>query len=214
MKAKFDQILVPIAQVVVSEGQLADLTAESFFLHTLWHEMSHGLGPGRLVLDGRETEVRLELKDAYSTLEEAKADLMGMWDILVLHEDGRDYFGPQITRQQPATFLAGLFRSVRFGIGEAHGAANAIQYNYLLEQGAIVADDATGTFRVDHERFFPAVASLLQQILTIQARGDYPAAQELLRRYAVMPASLAAALARLEGIPVDIQPRFTHYPDA
>ncbi len=176
--------------------------------------MSHGLGPGRIVVDGRETEVRLEHKDLYSTLEEAKADLMGIWDILVLQADGRDYFPAQIRRQQPATYLAGLFRSVRFGIGEAHGAANAIQFNYLLEKGAIVLDDASGKFRVDHERFFPAIESLLHEVLTVQARGDYAGAAALVKTYAVMPASLAQALERLDGIPVDIQPVFTHYPDA
>ncbi len=214
MDAKFQKILTPIAARLVADDQLADVTSESFFLHTLWHEMSHGLGPGRIVVDGRETEVRLEHKDLYSTIEEAKADLMGIWDILALQAAGRDYFPAQITRQQPATYLAGLFRSVRFGIGEAHGAANAIQFNYLLEKGGIVLDEASGKFRVDHERFFPAVESLLREVLTVQARGDYAGAAALVKTYAVMPAALAKALENLEGIPVDIQPVFTHYPDA
>jgi hypothetical protein len=214
MDAKFKNILTPIAERLIAADQLADVTAESFFLHTLWHEMSHGLGPGRIVVDGRETEVRLEHKDLYSTLEEAKADLMGIWDILALQAAGRDYFPAQITRQQPATYLAGLFRSVRFGIGEAHGAANAIQFNYLLEKGAVVLEEKSGKYRVDQARFFPAVESLLHEILTLQARGDYAGAAALVKTYAVMPASLAKALQRLEGIPVDIQPVFTHYPDA
>jgi hypothetical protein len=205
---------MPIAERLVADDQLAEVTSESFFLHTLWHEMSHGLGPGRIVVDGRETEVRLEHKDLYSTIEEAKADLMGMWDILELHAAGRDYFPAAITRQQPATYLAGLFRSVRFGIGEAHGAANAIQFNYLVEKGAVVLDEATGKFHVDHEKFAPAIASLLGEILTVQARGDYAGAAALVKTYAVMPPALARALERLEGIPVDIQPVFTHYPDA
>jgi hypothetical protein len=214
MDAKFRNILTPIAERLVVAEQLADVTPESFFLHTLWHEMSHGLGPGRIVVDGRETEVRLEHKDLYSTIEEAKADLMGIWDILALQAAGRDYFPARITRQQPATYLAGLFRSVRFGIGEAHGAANAIQFNCLLEKGAIVLDEASGKFRVDHVRFFPAVESLLREVLTVQARGDYAGAAALVKTYAVMPPSLARALERLEGIPVDIQPVFTHYPDS
>ncbi|HOX25047.1 MAG TPA: peptidase [Candidatus Krumholzibacteria bacterium] len=213
MDAKFSQILQPIAARLVADDQLGDVTAESFFLHTLWHEMSHGLGPGKLVKDGRETEVRLELKDTYATIEEAKADLMGEWDILTLHRAGRDYFPPTITAQQPATFLAGLFRSVRFGISEAHGQANAIQFNYLVEQGAIVQDPATGKFRVVHERFLPSIEQLLREILAIQAAGDQPAAQALIERYAQMPQLLSDALGRLEGIPVDIQPVFRHYPD-
>ncbi len=149
MKAKFDRILTPIAQVLVAKDQLGDLTAESFFLHTLWHEMSHGLGPGKIVKDGRRTEVRLELKETYSTIEEAKADAMGEWDIFVLTRAGRDYFPAEIFKQQAATYLAGMFRSVRFGVGEAHGQANAIQFNYLMAKGAVLFHEDTGRFSVD-----------------------------------------------------------------
>lgn len=214
MDAKFNQILRPIAAELVAADQLANVTAESFFLHTLWHEMSHGLGPGKLVKNGRETEVRLELKDTYATIEEAKADIMGEWDILRLHLAGRGYFPPAITEQQPATFLAGLFRSVRFGISEAHGQANAIQFNYLLEQGAITHDPATGTFRVDYARFLPTIELLLNELLVMQAEGDYAAAKALIERYAHLPSILADALRKLDHIPVDIQPAFSHYPDA
>lgn len=206
MTAKFEQILVPLGQRLVAPEQVGDLSAESFFLHTLFHEMSHGLGPGRLVLDGRETEVRLELKDAYSTLEEAKADLMGFWDIQQLA--GKGYFEEAQLRRQMATFLAGLFRSVRFGIAEAHGQANAIQFNWLVEQGAVTRDAASGRFRAAPDRFPAAVEALLARILTVQARGDYAGAKELIARYAVMPPELADALAKLDGIPVDIRPRF------
>ena len=211
MKAKFEQILVPIAQVVVAEDQLADLTAESFFLHTLWHEMSHGLGPGKITVDGRETEVRLELKDTYSTLEEAKADAMGEWTIFVLTRAGRGYFPEEIFRQQSATYLAGIFRSVRFGIGEAHGKANAIQFNYLLEKGAIVPDAASGRFRIDVPVFEAAIAKLVGEICTIQAEGDYAASQAFCQRYGGMPEVLAAALAKLDHIPVDIEPVFPRW---
>ena len=211
MKAKFDQILVPIAQVVVADDQLADLTAESFFLHTLWHEMSHGLGPGKIVKDGRETEVRLELKDTYSTLEEAKADAMGEWDIFVLARAGKGYFPEAIFRQQSATYLAGIFRSVRFGIGEAHGMANAIQFNYLVEKGAIRQDPATGRFRMDVPVFEKAIADLVADICNIQAEGDYAASQAFIKRYGGMPEVLSAALAKLDHIPVDIAPVFPRW---
>jgi hypothetical protein len=213
MTAKFDKILAPIAEVLVAPDQLPHVNGVSFFQHTLWHEMSHGLGPGKLVLDGRETEVRMELKDTYSTIEEAKADVMGMWDILTLHEDGRDYFPEDITMKQPVTFLAGMFRSVRFGINEAHGQANAIQFNYLLEKGAIAHDPATGRFSVDFDRFGPSIELLLNELLVMQANGDYAAAQAMIERYAHMPPVLADALARLDGIPVDIEPVFGHYPE-
>ena len=107
-----------------------------------------------------------------------------------------------------ATFLAGLFRSVRFGIAEAHGQANAIQFNWLVEQGAVTRDAASGRFRAAPDRFPAAVEALLARILTVQARGDYAGAKELIARYAVMPPELADALAKLDGIPVDIRPRF------
>jgi hypothetical protein len=211
MKAKFEQILVPIAQVVVAEDQLPDLTAESFFLHTLWHEMSHGIGPGKITVDGRETEVRLELKDTYSTMEEAKADAMGEWDIFVLTRANKGYFPETIYRQQAATYLAGIFRSVRFGIGEAHGKANAIQFNYLVEKGAIKPEAGTGRFRIDVPVFEKAIAELVGEICTIQAEGDYAASQAFIQRYGNMPEVLAAALVKLEHIPVDIAPVFPRW---
>ncbi|MBK7187496.1 MAG: peptidase [bacterium] len=211
MKAKFDQILVPIAQVVVADDQLGDLTAESFFLHTLWHEMSHGLGPGNIKVDGRDTEVRLELKDTYSTMEEAKADAMGEWDIFMLTRAGRGYFPEAIFRQQSATYLAGIFRSVRFGIGEAHGKANAIQFNYLVEKGAILHDAQTGKFRMNVAVFEQAISDLVGEICTIQAEGDYAASQAFIQRYGGMPEVLAGALAKLDHIPVDIAPVFPRW---
>ena len=211
MKAKFDQILMPIAEVLVAEDQLGDLTAESFFLHTLWHEMSHGLGPGRITVDGRETEVRLELKETYSTLEEAKADAMGEWDIFVLTRAGRGYFPDSIFREQSATYLAGLFRSVRFGIGEAHGQANAIQYNYLMEKEAISVDENTGRFSIDIVVFEKVIADLVTEICLIQAAGDYDASVRFIEQYGGMAPSLAAALEKLSEIPVDVEPVFSRY---
>jgi hypothetical protein len=211
MKAKFDQILVPIANQLVAEDQLGDLTSESFFLHTLWHEMSHGLGPGKIVKDGKETEVRLELKETYSTLEEAKADAMGEWDIFVLYRAGRDYFPAEIMKQQSATYLAGLFRSVRFGIGEAHGQANAIQFNYLMDRQAISYDEASGRFRVDVEVFEKTIAEMVQEILLIQAEGDYDASVAFIARWGGMSPVLAKGLEKLGDIPVDVQPVFSRY---
>jgi len=211
MNAKFDQILVPIAEQLVAQSQLGDLTAESFFLHTLWHEMSHGLGPGKVVKDGRATEVRLELKETYSTLEEAKADAMGEWAIFVLTRAGRGYFSENIRREQAATFLAGLFRSVRFGIGEAHGQANAIQFNYLRQKGAVTYDTASERFAVDVEVFEGAIADLVRDICLIQAAGDYDASVRFISEYGGMAPVLEKALAKLDGIPVDLEPLFPRY---
>lgn len=208
MNAKFDQILTPIAKVLVAEDQLGYLTAESFFLHTLWHEMSHGLGPGKIVKDGKQTEVRLELREHYSTLEEVKADVMGEWDIFVLTRAGRDYFPENILLEQSTTYLAGLFRSVRFGVGEAHGQANAIQFNYLMEKGAISVNEATGRFSVHVDVFETAIAELVGQICMIQALGDYDATDAFIAQYGGLRPVLSEALAKLGDIPVDLQPMF------
>jgi hypothetical protein len=199
MNAKFTQILLPIARVLVAQEQLDDLTAESFFLHTLFHEMSHGLGPGRIIVAGRQTEVRLELKEHYSTLEEAKADAMGEWAIFALQ--GKGLFPESIYRQQAATYLAGLFRSVRFGIAEAHGQANAIQFNWLLEKGALAYDAESSRFRLDAAAFPDAIEDLVRSICMIQAEGNYDSAGKLIP-------VLEEALARLEGVPVDVKPVF------
>ena len=206
MNAKFNQILLPIGQELLVRNQLKDLTAESFFLHTLFHEMSHGLGPGKIVVEGRATEVRLELKEHYSTLEEAKADVMGEWAIFMLQEKG--LFPASILPQQAATYLAGLFRSVRFGITEAHGQANAIQFNWLLENKALAYDEAQGRFRVDVAAFRDAIEDLVRTICMIQAEGNYTSAGKLIKHYATMPPVLSQALARLDHIPVDIRPVF------
>ncbi|MFT5233011.1 MAG: hypothetical protein ACI9UK_000874 [Candidatus Krumholzibacteriia bacterium] len=211
MESKFDQILLPLAQVLVAEDQLADLTSESFFLHTLWHEMSHGLGPGKITIDGRDTEVRLELKETYSTLEEAKADAMGEWAIFALTRAGRDYFPASIFRQQAATYLAGLFRSVRFGVGEAHGQANAIQFNYLVEKKAISFDAETERFSIDVEVFEGAVADLVTDLCRIQAAGDYAGSQQFIATYGGLSDDLAVGLKKLEDIPVDVDPVFSRF---
>ena len=211
MKAKFDRILTPIAQVLVAKDQLGDLTAESFFLHTLWHEMSHGLGPGKIVKDGRRTEVRLELKETYSTIEEAKADAMGEWDIFVLTRAGRDYFPAEIFKQQAATYLAGMFRSVRFGVGEAHGQANAIQFNYLMAKGAVLFHEDTGRFSVDVPVFEKAIGELVGEICVIEANGDYEGSKAFIAQYGGLRPVLENALKKLEDIPVDVEPVFPRY---
>ncbi len=206
MNAKFLQILVPIARELVTAEQVTDLSAESFFLHTLFHEICHGLGPGRIQIEGRQTEVRLELKDTYSTIEEAKADAMGEWAIFKLQ--GKDYFSESIFAEQAATYLAGLFRSVRFGIAEAHGQANAIQFNYLWGKGVVTFDQESERFAIDVVAFPEAIEALVREICILQAEGNYEAAQAMIARYAVMPPVLSAALDRLGQIPVDIKPRF------
>ena len=173
--------------------------------------MSHGLGPGKIVKDGRRTEVRLELKETYSTIEEAKADAMGEWDIFVLTRAGRDYFPAEIFKQQAATYLAGMFRSVRFGVGEAHGQANAIQFNYLMAKGAVLFHEDTGRFSVDVPVFEKAIGELVGEICVIEANGDYEGSKAFIAQYGGLRPVLENALKKLEDIPVDVEPVFPRY---
>jgi len=205
MNAKFKTILTPLAQQLVATDQLDGLAAESFFLHTLFHEMSHGLGPGKIVKDGRRTEVRLELRDLYSTIEEAKADAMAPWVIFQLQRKG--YFPESIFREQAVTYLAGLFRSVRFGVAEAHGQANALQLNFLRDAGVISVQD--GRYRVDVAAFPGAVTKLVHEILMIEARGDYDAAQAFIRKYGGLRPGVQKSLKGLHDVPVDVYPLYT-----
>lgn len=207
MNAKFDAILMPIARRVIAEDQLRHVTADAFFNETLFHELSHGLGPGKIKVDGRDTEVRLELKDLYSSLEEAKADVMGAWNVLYMI--GKKKFPASMREDLFVTFLAGMFRSVRFGIEEAHGKGVALQYNYLRERGAILPDITTGRFSVDVPKFESGLRDLVRDICVVQAKGDYEGAKKLLDTYARVPGEWKTALDRLKGIPVDIRPIYT-----
>lgn len=209
MRAKYDKILTPIAERVLAADELPHLAFDAYFNFVLHHELSHGLGPGRITVDGRETEVRLELKELYSTLEEAKADVMGAYDILALIDRGE--MPEELTRTLPATYLAGLFRSVRFGLGEAHGRGVAAQFNYLLDKGAL-AVDADGRFRVVDAEFAGAIRELAQDILMLQALGDYAGTEAFLDRWGRATPELSAAVARLEDVPVDIRPLYPSAP--
>lgn len=204
IKAKYHGILRPIAGEMVVPEQASLISADAFSNHTLFHELCHGLGPGRIVVDGRQTEVRLELKDLYTGLEEAKADIMGVYNQLLMIDKG---LMPESVRQHLfPTWLAGLFRSIRFGVEEAHGKANAIQFNYMLEKGAIERDPRSGRYRAVLERCESATRELVRDICLLQARGDYPGTLEFYQAYAVVGSQLASDLERLESIPIDIRP--------
>ncbi len=209
MRAKYDKILTPIAERVLAAEELPELAFDAYFNFVLHHELSHGLGPGRITVDGEETEVRLELKELYSTLEEAKADVMGVYDILALIDKGE--MPRELRATLPATYLAGLFRSVRFGLGEAHGRGVAAQFNYLLDKGAL-AVDGDGRFRVVDDAFPGAIRELAHDILMLQAEGDYPGTEGFLDRWGRATPELTAAVARLEDVPVDIRPRYPSAP--
>ncbi|QKK00554.1 MAG: peptidase [Ignavibacteriota bacterium] len=205
-EAKFEMLLKPIAEIVLDSDQLKYVTFNAFFNHTLMHEMSHGVGPGFIKINGRNTEVKRELKETYSTIEECKADILGMYNNMFMIEKG--VYPKESEDEIMVTFLAGAFRSMRFGIGEAHGGGNAIIYNFLLEKGGYTFDETTQKVKVNFEKIHPALRELANLILTIQAEGNYQGAKELIAKYAVNSSSIETLRKKLERLPVDIKPVF------
>jgi hypothetical protein len=203
--AKFEKCWRPITARVLCTDQLPLASFNAYFTHTLLHEVSHGLGPGMIRLpDGRTTTVNKELKETYPTIEETKADVLGMYNALFLVNKG--VFPPAFRDSLFVTYLGGMFRSIRFGTQEAHGLANLIQFNFLREKKAFLYDEETARFRVDRDRLPEAIRELAHEVLMIQARLDYEGARGFIRKYGTMPAELQAALGRLTDIPIDIRP--------
>ena len=205
-EAKFNKLLKPIAEKILDKEQLQYVTFDGFFNHTLMHEISHGVGPGKITLNGRETEVKKELKETYSKIEECKADVLGMYNNMFMIEKG--VYPASSEKELYVTFLASVFRSIRFGISEAHGAGNAIIYNYLLEKGAYEYNQQEETVKVNFSKIAEAVRDLANKILVIQGTGDYEGAKALLDKYAGESASISALRNKLSNLPVDIKPVF------
>ena len=203
-QAKYDKLLIPITNIVLDKDQIKYVTFNSFFTHSLMHEMSHGIGPGFIKVDGRDTEVRKELKETYATLEECKADILGMYNNVFMIEKG--VFPESFEKETYATFLAGIFRSVRFGINEAHGGGNAIIYNYLLENDGYEYDPETQKVKVNFEKVGSVLKDLANKILMIQAKGDYQGAKDLIAKYVVNSPSMQTLRDKLSDLPVDIKP--------
>jgi len=204
--AKFARTLQPISRIVLGAADQPRLSFEAFFTHIVVHELMHGLGPHNISINGRPTTVRQQLKETYSALEEAKADISGLFAIQHMIDKG---VMPKAMEQSLyTTFLASAFRSIRFGVSEAHGKGIAIQLNYLLDQRAFTIQ-ADGTFAVNSDRIKEGVAGLTREIMTIQAQGDYSGAKALGDRLGVVRPPVQQALDRLQSIPVDIEPRFT-----
>jgi hypothetical protein len=203
MRAKYEKILLPIAARVLDPAQVKDVSFEAYFNEVLHHELSHGLGPGTITVNGRKTEVRLELKDLFSTLEEAKADVMGVYNILALIEQKE--MPATLRRSLEPTYVAGLFRSARFGVDEAHGQGVVAQFSYLQQKGALQVD-AQGRVHAVSEKFPGAIKDLLHDMLMLQAAGDYAGTKRFLDTYGKPSQALRNAIGRLKDLPVDIQP--------
>jgi len=201
MKAKFDKIMVPIASELIAEDQRQFVTFDAFFANTMFHEVAHGLGI-KNTIDGSGT-VRSALKEHASALEEGKADVLGIYMIDALREKG---VAESDMRENYTTFLAGIFRSVRFGSSSAHGRANMIRFNYFQEAGAFSYDDESGTYRVDFEMMAKAVDSLSAHLLKLQGDGDYEGAASMVATQGSISEALQKDLDRLStaGIPTDI----------
>ena len=213
-EAKFSAILAPISKIVLPLSDQADLSFDLFFTHIVAHELMHGLGPHQIKINGRDTNPRLELKETYSAIEEAKADVTGLFALQFLMSQadrGNNHaplpHGTAAEHQLYTTYLASTFRTLRFGMQEAHAKGMAMQFNYLMDRGALVSNK-TGTFSVNFAKIQNAVASLDHDLLTLEATGDYAGAKEMLSALAVIRPEVQKALDRLKSLPTDIEPIF------
>jgi hypothetical protein len=213
-EAKFNATLVPISRVVLPASDQKDLSFDLFFTHIVAHEMSHGLGPHQIQVQGRNTNPRLELKELYSTIEEAKADVTGLFALqFLMNEADRGRIQaplPHSTaaeRQLHTTYLASAFRTLRFGLQDAHARGMAIQFNYLHDKGAWVVHP-DGTFSVDFTKIGDAVRALDHDLLTLEAMGDYTGAKKMIDELAVIRPEVQRALDLLKSTPTDIEPIF------
>jgi hypothetical protein len=202
MQAKYEKILEPIANVLIDESQREHITFNAFFSNTMFHEVAHGLGI-KNTINGKGT-VANALQDLASSMEEGKADILGLYMITELHKAGE--LGDVDLRDFYVTFMTGIFRSVRFGAASAHGRANMVRFNFFLDEGAFVRDAETGRYSVDFERMETAIANLSRLLLTLQGDGDYDGAKELTESKGIITPQLQADLDRLTeaSIPVDI----------
>jgi hypothetical protein len=206
MDAKFRQSGQPIAKRVLDPALVNLISFDAYFNQTLFHELSHGLGPGFVTLpSGEKVETRIPLKNLYSAIEECKADVLGLWNIryaqqhkLITSFDEKSLY---------ATYAGLMFRSMRFGIEEAHGRGTAVQWNWIREHGGI-APIADGKFTVDVDKFREGVQSLATELLTIEATGDFNRANALLEKYGKSTPEMQSVISKLNDIPVDIWPVF------
>jgi len=213
-EAKFKSTLQPISKVVLQPAAQQDLSFELFFTHIVAHELTHGLGPHQIKISGRDTNTRMELKDLYSAIEEAKADVTGLFALQYLMTQADKGaiqaplpHGPDAERKLYTTYLASAFRTLRFGLQDSHAKGMAVQFNYFLDKGAFVAN-ADGTFSVDLGKIKDAVAGLDRELLTLEATGDYAGAKKMMGEMMVLRPEVKSALERLKSVPTDIEPIF------
>ena len=213
-EAKFRAVLLPIARRTLTQSAMVDVSFEPFFTHIMAHELMHGLGPHQIKIDGRDTNPRQELKELYGPIEEAKADVTGLFALQYLMDHAKQLGLSKLLpsdeaaeRQLYTTYLASAFRSLRFGLNDAHGKGMAMQFNFLTDKGAFIRHP-DGTFSVDMSKIKAAVAALDHDLLTTEAQGDYAGAKKMLDELGVVRPEVRNTLDQLQGIPVDIEPLF------
>ncbi len=210
MDARVNYIILPLAQRVMRADQAAMASGEGYMADTIMHEISHGLGPTFAHTAQGKVEINEAIGSAYSALEESKADVVGEFCYGWLVDHGAV---PKENRNTTyASYVAGIFRTVRFGIAEAHGQGEIMQFNYYTEQGAIRRDPKTGLYEIDFDKMPGAIASLAKELLEQEATGDRARTEAWFKKYGQMPPELSAALAKTTDIPVDIDPEFDFHP--
>ena len=204
--ARVNYVVVPLAQYVMRPEQAAKVTGEAYLLFTVMHEMAHGLGPAFSRTPSGKVDIREATGPVFSGLEEAKADVVGMFGLNWLAEHGA--LPKSKLEEYYASYVAGIFRTVRFGIGEAHAQAEMMEFNYLSERG-VIKRETSGRYAIDYARVPQAFADLARILLEIEATGDRQRAEDWFKKYDVMPAELQESLKKAAGVPVDIAPVFS-----
>jgi Peptidase family M49 len=204
IETKFDRIMRPLAEKIIDPSQTSLLSADAFFDETLFHELSHSLGPAFVKDSGDKKEVRVALESTFSAIEECKADVMGAYNLLYLIKRGE--LPKELHDQLLVSYFAGLFRSTRFGVAEAHGKGAALQINRFLEEGAAKLDPSTKKLTVDLAKLETSIGKLVHDLCVLQWNGDKAGADALLAKYGVASDTMTAVMTGLDAIPVDVKP--------
>src|SRR5437763_1082414 len=202
MDARVNFVVLPIGKLLMREDQARLATMDGYLAAVLMHEIAHGLGPNYARTSSGQRDIREAIGSTYGGLEEAKADVVGLFGLNWLMEKG--ILPKERAPEYYASYVAGIFRTVRFGVAEAHGRAEMMEFNYLSEQGAISRDSQSGRYVIDYAKMPPAIAALSKELLEIEATGDRNRAEQWFKKYETMPSELKSALAKIHDVPVDI----------
>jgi hypothetical protein len=203
-EAKYEHCMIPILKKALSEQDFNETSFEAYFTQILLHEVSHGLGPGIIIKGKQKITVNRALKGTYPALEEAKADVLGVYNFFYLVDKG--LYPKELEKKVVTSFIGGIFRSIRFGTQEAHAAANLIIFNFLKEKKIISYNSRKGQFKINHKRARTAFKNLSRKILMIQAKGSYEEAKKFMERYSSMGADMKKTLEDMKDVPIDILP--------